>query len=158
MQLDGLLGAPLAQAPQKLDLDERERVDRRIATVDRGLQHGPGVEQPLAAADRHELGDRELELSAKHRPDPVASRVVGERDVAVGDPEVRLRAPHLGVGEHTREERPLACHLTQHVEPMALAGAAQSSPQAEPGGQDDPRLRPGEHPRDRAKVTDPGGR
>ena len=86
-----------------------------------------------------------------------AGDVVPQRHVAPGDPRVGLAAAHLGVGDQRGEERPLRRHLLQRLQAVALARLAQRGPETEPGGQHDPRLGPGEHPRDRAQLVDPAG-
>ena len=89
------------------------------------------------------------------RPDPLADlAVVHQLRVAAADGEVGLGAGHLRVGEQGGEERPLALHLLQQLEPVLLDGRIQGGAEPEPGGQDDPRLRPREDPGDRAEVGD----
>src|SRR4051794_37807520 len=73
---DVLAGLARADAPQQLDLDERERVHERVAAVDRVAQDRFAVEEALAAVDTDEQVRRAGELVLDLPPDARADLLV----------------------------------------------------------------------------------
>ena len=106
------------------------------------------VEQLLLLDDLEHRRARAVVLVAQRAEHALAERrVVDELEVALGDLHARLRERHLEVLDERAEEGPLG------VEPAQLLDRRRREPgtRAEPRGHDAPRLRPGEHPRDRAQ-------
>src|SRR3954465_12521068 len=73
---DVLAGRAGADAPQQLDLDERERVHERVAAGDRVAQDRLAVEQALAAVDADEQMRRARELVLDLPPDALPDLLV----------------------------------------------------------------------------------
>ena len=76
-------------------------------------------EQALLAGDREQRAARQPELRLDPVPDPRPQlAVLDQLRVAAADRQIRLRARHLRVRQQRREERPLALHLPQQLEPV----------------------------------------
>ena len=77
-------------------------------------------------------------------------RMVGHRDV-----EIRAREHRLDIIDQRAEERPLQEGALHCREAQRLDRSAEAAAGAEPAGQQQPRLRPGEHPGDRPQRVHP---
>ena len=145
-------GAP--EPAEELHLDGRQRVDVRVAQVDRPRERGVAGEQAVAAGDQQQHAHGPRVLGLDHAPDRGRLGALGEVGVAAEGPEVGLGQRQLGVVEHRREERPAAVEAGEVVDDLlaaALGDRLERRPEAVPAGQVRPRLRPREHPRDRAQ-------
>src|SRR5471032_3633259 len=78
------------------------------------------------------------------------SFVVHAGYIAVG-----LGQNHLQHVDSRAEKRPLFAHLRQNIALAPFQRLAQGSLTAQPRGQHQPRLGPGENPRDRPQAFDP---
>ena len=150
------------QPAEQRHLELRERVDVR----DRGGRAAVAAPGRGRAAARGPSPGRSRRPSARTPPrsrsrTPVAGWA-GQRRVLAADAEVGAGERQLGVVEEAGEERPAAVEPGDRRDrPLAVLAAACASsaePEPEPAGQVDPRLRPGEDPRDRPEVGDRGGR
>ena len=146
------VGDPAAALGQQLDLQVVQRLQVRPAHVERGAQHGVVLEQPFRAGEPQHLRRRERVLGHDHVEQRVQLGVDQLRHVVPGDAQVGLGQRHLHVAEQVGEERPLG-HLVQLRRQPRLPRRAQPAAQPEPARHDHPRLRPAEHPRDRAQVV-----
>ena len=80
-----------------------------------------------------------------------------EREVARGNPAVRLGQAHLGVVQQDGEQRPLPVGSARCPQPaVAARGRREAAAQAEPAGQVHPGLRPREDPGDSPQVIESG--
>src|SRR5205085_580872 len=68
-QLVAVAVARRPRAAQELDLEQRDRVDQRVAAVDRGSQQPLALEQPALAGDRQQQAARQGELGLDPAPD-----------------------------------------------------------------------------------------
>jgi len=79
--------------------------------------------------DSQQLLARALVLRADPGPDRfLQRRVLDQPGVAFADRHVGLRQGHLGVAEQRREERPVAVHLLQHLDPRLVAPLHECAP------------------------------
>ena len=120
---------------------------RRCSAGESSSSDGAPVSSSSAADDL-------VVLARDVGPEAVAQRRLDEPQVALRDAEVGLVERHLERREEAAEERPARRHLALQVE-LALG---ERGPGAVPGGQQQPVLRPREHPRDRAQRLDPARR
>ena len=120
----------------------RTSIERRITGFDSSSSPCPVTSTPRsrAPAARADLADR-LQLR-RHEP----AVVLG------GDAAVGLREHHLDQVDRRLEVRPLAIHRRQLSRFAARERAVERVLDAEPRAEHQPRLRPGELPRDRAQA------
>jgi hypothetical protein len=135
-----------------------ERIEVGKAVADRAGERGIGFEEGEASGDAEKRRHGGIEFAADAREDGVGGhRVVEEVLVAGGHRKVGLGKEHLEVGEQRAEERPLAPHRRELLAPQGAAPREEGvhgGAEAEPSGQHDAALRPGENPRNRAQVLD----
>ena len=139
------------------DLQLRQRVDVRVAQGDRAPEHRGTVEQAIPAGDaraaRPPCGGTRPRSSPSARRHRVARR---ERGVLAGDAEVGPGEDSSALSMTAGEERPATGTGGRARETgVAVRGAVGLERRAEPvpAGQVDPRLRPGEDPRDRPQAS-----
>src|SRR6478752_1236736 len=147
----------LADPGQQAGLQRVQRGEVGVAQLECASQDRSGLEQARLPGHREDLVDGALVLLAD--PGEQAGRVVRNQGahVAGRDVEVGLGQRHLDIGQERPEERPGPVHLGQGLPPPVLAGGGQTAADAVPAGQDEPRLRPTEDPRDGAQVVEAPG-
>ena len=92
-------------AAEKLDLEERQGVDVRVAQADGMLEDGVGFEQGLLLGDGEDHAAGEVELVFEEGEDAGAEGFVfHERGVKAGDAEVGFAEGHFDVAEDVDEE------------------------------------------------------
>ena len=128
-----------------------QRVHVRVAQRDRPGQHAPVGQQPVVAGHLQHQPPGQVVLG-QHQVRQVVAAAQGQ--VAGGDPAIGLGQAHLRVVEQHGQQRPALVGLPDVGQAARPAGrGGQAAAQAVPAGQVEPRLRPGEHPRDRAQVV-----
>ena len=97
---------------------------------------------------------RALPAVADRAEDAAQALVLDELGVTRGEAHVGFRQHHLHVGERRGEQRPALGHLSEQC---FVLERGERVADAVPAGQHHPRLRPAEHPGDRAQILDPVG-
>ena len=140
-----------AQPREQRDLHDVDRVHVRVADVD-GAPQDRIVLQELA---RLEDVDHAPARQVQPHPEILAQGLqsVGHQHAVVGggDGGVRFRQRHLGQPQRGVQERPAPRHVAQQRALAAIERRRERFTRAQPRRQEQPRLCPREHPRNRAE-------